>query len=514
MKLIGTFFTASLLAVPLAANAGLTNASTEDIGLYPASSFQFTDGKCTDCKISRPAQWYFEKETFAIPKKDGLPPLVWTGSSWVVNAARIAPDGKSVLIDNHATPLSLVPKLTTNLSYYNADTTAFFAKREVRLRGEVVQAADGSRSIVARTIWPTDFTVKPSVVQPLSAGETLRALVKAEDGGAKSQYATRTLWQRDQTQDWKGKTVMGLMLNGAQGDDDEAHGGHFGAVTGTYTDGSMHNWVVNNFYGINGISEKGIIAGVTPMDKYLADLNNGQSYYRPSYMLVAIMKSDKIARAYQEDMNSTFDRFYKHDFEYDHSKNNCSGISLDGFHRLGWNIPQLGNPDKIKAIPAYGYLAASKMSLQEGRKIYDYLTAESTRLFPAVAFDAMGEDMLALAQGKAGRTLTDFEKELSSEIEAIVFVRIPQIPSSRAFGLSPVASFSEYMKQAPEDRATWKIVPGLPRPFPDSLREHPAKVETEFPVPFPVALAIVGLLGIIAAIGKFVIGRLRRRKKS
>ena len=27
-----------------------------------------------------------------------------------------------------------------------------------------------------------------------------------------------------------------------------------------------------------------------PMDNYLMDLNSGQSYYRPSYMLVAVLK--------------------------------------------------------------------------------------------------------------------------------------------------------------------------------------------------------------------------------
>jgi hypothetical protein len=32
------------------------------------------------------------------------------------------------------------------------------------------------------------------------------------------------------------------------------------------------------------------------------------------------------------------------------------------------------------------------MSLAGGRKIYDYLNEEQTRLLPAVAFDAIGQD--------------------------------------------------------------------------------------------------------------------------
>ena len=54
-----------------------------------------------------------------------------------------------------------------------------------------------------------------------------------------------------------------------------------------------------------------------------------------------------------------------------------------------------------------------------------------------------------------------------------MFVRIPQIPSSRAFGTYPVASFDEYMARVPKDRKDWKIVPVDARPFPAQLRDRP-----------------------------------------
>jgi hypothetical protein len=77
--------------------------------------------------------------------------------------------------------------------------------------------------------------------------------------------------------------------------------------------------------------------------------------------------------------------------------------------------------------------------------------------------------------GAPNRSLTRFEQMLHDDVEAIVFVRIPQIPSSRAFGTYPVASFDEYMARVPTDRKDWKIVSVDPRPFPDQLRDRPVE---------------------------------------
>src|SRR5258705_11359696 len=41
-------------------------------GLYPASGFRLTDGKCTDCATIPSARWYFEDETIGVPA-GGLP---------------------------------------------------------------------------------------------------------------------------------------------------------------------------------------------------------------------------------------------------------------------------------------------------------------------------------------------------------------------------------------------------------------------------------------------------------
>ena len=140
------------------------------------------------------------------------------------------------------------------------------------------------------------------------------------------------------------------MLSGAQGDDDEAHGGHFAVATGTVgPDGGWADWTVNNFYTLDAVSEKGIVAARVPMDNYLMDLNSGQSWYRPVYVLTLVLKQDRAARRYQEAIEPVYDRFYRHEFLYHHSAANCSGISMDALRGIGWEIPRRG-PTSLSLI--------------------------------------------------------------------------------------------------------------------------------------------------------------------
>jgi len=90
-------------------------------------------------------------------------------------------------------------------------------------------------------------------------------------------------------------------------------------------------------------------------------------------------------------------------------------------------------------------------------------------------------------------------------------VRIPQVPSSRAFGSSPVFSFGEYMDRAPKDHAQWKIVPVDARPFPPELRDGQALAEHgKSPVPLPVAIMVMAV-AIAAALGVRSLYRKRKR---
>jgi len=512
------------------ATAAPINA-TEDglLGLYPATDMRLASGTCTDCPTIPQALWYFQQELIAVAKPDknvagfsktenaqedvkswsiqpseqdlnAQPSLIWLGSSEVITKAELAADAKSIKLDDGTgMPFGIVPKIPTNLSYYDNSSLKFFSQRPIRLRGETVKNPDGSSQFTARTIWPLDFNIPSNIAaQPLSTQETLQTLVRANQGGAQSSYQTRVLWSRDagENHDWKDKAVLGVMLNGAQGDDDEAHGGHFGIVTGQFeADGNWSRWLVNNFYNLDAYGEKGIVSAVTPADKYLMDLNNGQSYYRPSYMLVAVFKNQTVPQQYQAAINRVYNHFYRHDFIYQHAKANCAGISVDTLRSLGWNFPKRGNGGLLKATAAYFYVAATSGSLKNAHDIYDYITTEDTQLNPAAAFDALGEDMLNLAQHKTSRVLSPLEQTLSNDIEAVIMVHIPQIPSSRAFGQAPVYSFDEYLKRAPADHSQWKIIPTEPRPFPDALRDGLALTQ-EKPnlIPWPVAVTGAGLL--------------------
>ena len=504
----------------------------ERLGLFSGADFRTSSGKCADCPTVKQGLWYFEQDLVAVPASSATmsgyspgasaiedvrqwsfangagtggahanqPPLVWLGSPQIIGQAVLEPGGKQLRTDaGKLLDFTLTPKLATNLSYANARTSAFFAQRPLRLRGRLEQA-EGKQAFVARTIWPKDFVIDQAnlVAAPLTQPGGLASFVREADGGAASAFATRLLWERSpgQQRQWQNKPVMAIMLNGAQGDDDEAFGGHFAIATGQYgAHGEFADWTVNNFYNLDSVSEKGIIAAPVPMDNYLMDLNSGQQYYRPSYMLVAVLNKARTASAYQGGVQRVFNHFYRHDFTYRHAAANCAGISLDVFKALGWQIPERGPTSRLKAIGAYAYLSVKDGSLASGRQIYDYLTEEQIRLYPAVAFEAAGDDLLRLASASSQRTLTPFEQQLSEDIEALVLVRLPQVPSSRAMGSNPVFSFDEFMRRTPADRSKWKIVPAGARPFPVALRDGAALAPLREPgVPAPIIAILAGLV--------------------
>jgi hypothetical protein len=515
-------------AAPLAVRGALDSGR---LGLYSTEDFRLADGHCKDCPTIPQALWYFQDETIAAPKGksaefahklkaqddvrtwaathqlggDGAkPPLLWIGSPQVAEGMRLVADGTAMTgFDGQRMPYAVTPKIQSNLSYYDASSIQHFAGRPLRMRGRIEQGR-----FIARTIWPDDYALDfPHLpYQPLNAGETLQSLVREDGTKALAPLAARVLWQRDPqaTRQWAGRPALAIMLNGAQGDDDEAHGGHFAIATGAFgSRGEWGDWLVNNFYNLDSVSEKGIIAATLPMDAYMADLNSGQSWYRPSYMLVAVLRQERTAGLYQEAIGRVYNHFYRHDFLYRHATANCAGVSVETLRSLGWKIPEQGPTGRLKAAVALPYMAIKDRNLDSGYKAYDYLVEEQTDLYPFVAFAALGQDLLQrIASG--GATTTGFERMLAEDVEALIYVRIPQFPSSRAVGQAPVASIDEYMKRAPEDKAQWKIVPVAPRPFPAALKDPEAPAES----PLPSSLALYAYGGIL---GISTIGVWRRR---
>jgi hypothetical protein len=522
--------TALVLAACVArADEGPAPAATDavgiQLGLFPGSDFRQASGRCADCVTPRPALWYFQDDLVAVPRpgvpttswsagkvqedvaawsrgyRDGepvpRPALVWLGSPDVRAGVQLAEGGKAFTdATGHLTPLTLAPRLATNGSWYDDTSRAFFAGRPLRLRGVALE--DGFQ---ARVLWPEDFrllTADPT--QPLAKGETMGTLVTAARPGADDRFSVRVLWERTGARNWTSRPTLGFVLNGAQGDDDEAHGGHFAIFTGvTGPQGEWGDLLVNNFYNLDSVSEKGIVGAMVPMDGYLMDVNSGQSWYRPSDLLLLVLRDARTAARFQGAVARVYEHYYRHGFAYHHSQANCTGISMDTLRTVGWQVPRMGPEGRLKATAGFFYIAAKDRSLKDGESTFDYLSQERTRLFPRAGFEAAGDDVLKLLSGQR-RPKTDYERQLVDDVLAVVHVHVPQVPSSRAFGTWPIASLGEYGTRVPADRSKWKIVPVPPRPFPATLREVPPPPPHRSKA-IPVAGATAMALGIAAWLG-------------
>jgi hypothetical protein len=497
------------------------------IGLFQGDDLRLTTGRCSDCATVPQALWYFADETIAVPRPglaaagftpgvtawddlrrwarthalDGrleAPPLVWIGSPETVRGARLFADGRTLAADERHWSFARVPKIALNRSYYDDSSSAFFAARRLSVRGSTRAGA-----FIARTIWPEDFRLDENApLQRIDATPAaLRALVRAEPrGGAQRPFAATALWERSPgaARRWTDAPVLAVMLNGAQGDDDEAHGGHFALVTGRIgAGGAIGDWIANNFYTLDAESEKGILAAMVPLDNYLADLNSGQAWYRPSYLLVAVLKSERVACRVQAALERAYNHFYRHQLVYHHATMNCASISVDVLRVLGWNVPARGATSWPAATLGLPYFALRDRSVEKAAQTFDYLTEDQTRLFPAAAFEEIGADLLQLAAGTLARTPAPLEDALAQDLEALVYLRVPQLPSSRAWGDFAVVTAWEYRARYPSDPAKAQVIPVPPRPFPDALHDDdllpPPRRRSEVAVAVWAVLSLVGI---------------------
>jgi hypothetical protein len=513
------------------------------LGLYPARDFALVTGECRDCAAIRQALWYFRDQTIAVPltghplagfetgvhatddvrhwaaaRAPGAaidyPPLVWVAAPDVVRGARFSADGSQLVTRDDAFPFRPTAKIPLNRSYYDASSVRFFRQREMTVRG--TPTADG---FVARTFWPEDFRMGGAAPSPrsmpagVSPTEGLRSLMREEPrGGAQSPYAASTLWQKAGVpREWAGRPVLAFMVNGAQGDDDEAHGGHFALVTGrVQADGQIGDWLVNNFYSLDVESEKGILAAPVPLDNYLADLNSGQGWYRPSYMLVAVLKDERAAVLVQSALNRVYNQFWRHQLVYYHPSENCASISIDALRALGWNIPQRGPTSRTLAWIGFPFIALKELSVGKAKLAFDYLNTDQTRLMPAAALEEIFGSLLALGGGANAAGDGLLAQMLAEDLDALAFVRFPQFPSSRAFGDAPAVTTWEYRALIPNDPAMVQIVPVPPRPFPDNLRDPDL-----LPTPWRPSDYAVIVWGVLTVIGiPFVLWRLWKWRRA
>lgn len=497
------------------------------LGLYPPGNFSIVRGGQRDMGASEilpQAAWYFSSEWVAVPKP-GLPlagfsaslpieedlaawvastamaqardypPLIWLAAPEVLRSASWSADGEKIIHQGKRWNWATVPRLPLNGSWLDASSLAFFCGRPLKLRGfaEVDEAC-----FRVRSLWPEDFclpehvpdTFAPALPsQALSqdtAASRLRAWVRAlPEGGARAGFSVERLWQRSSGGSiTPGQPFIGAMLNGAQGDDDEAHGGHFALMTGQLgPGGALDDCLVYNFYTLDAESEKGIIAAPVPLDVYLGDLNAGQAWYRPSCLMLATLRDARCAWYLQSALGRVFNQFYRHQFSYQHARANCAGISVMTLRQLGWPVPEAGPESRLLALPGALLSALQEGSVARGKAVFDYLTEDRTKLYPAVAFEQLTADLWCrLVDGEnqsQARTQAQTQKNSASglidtlieDVDQLLLLRVPQFPSSRAWGSWPVTSAKEYRARIPVDPKKRKIIPVPARPFPAHLRD-------------------------------------------
>jgi hypothetical protein len=505
-------------------------------GLYPAQDFLISTGAHAGGATIRQALWYFRDETIGLPKP-GLPvasftrgvpafedvhrwasmrprdapidypPLVWVAAPSIVRHAQISADGKALVTSDGVIPCELTPKIPLNRSYFDASSVAFLSSRAVTVRGTPT-----STSFVARTFWPEDFALggRAPPVRTLPAADTpalrVRALMReAPRGGAQSPYSATTLWQRDAAlTDWTGRPILALMVNGAQGDDDEAHAGHFALVTGRIADdGNIGDWLANNYYSLDFESEKGIVAAPVPLDNYLGDLNSGQSWYRPSYLLIAVLRDVRGPALVQSALNRVYNQFYRHQLAYYHPDANCTSISIDALRALGWSIPARGPSSRLLAWLGFPFVALKERSIGKARLAFDYLYTDQTRLMPAAALEEAFTSLWGFAHGATDAGQGELASMLAHDLEALAFIRIPQRPSSRAFGDAPAVTTAEYKSRVPKDPALVQAVPVPPRPFPAEFRDPDLLPPPWHPSDYAaIAWGVLSLVGIPLLLGR------------
>ena len=280
-----------------------------------------------------------------------FPPLVWVAAPDVVSGARLSADLASLEFSAGSLRASLVPKIALNRSYFDASSAEFFRGRTIKVRGRI---ADGA--IAMRTLWPEDFRIdrappRLSLAADMSTGLALRALMRAEPRAVREApslhrpcgSATRRGTRRRQdvpcSESWstarRATTTRRTRATSRSSRDGPE-------------DGAIGDWLVNNFYALDSESEKGILAAPVPLDNYLADLNSGQGWYRPSQMLVLVLADDRAAALVQAALNRVYNQFWRHQLAYRHASMNCAGISVDVLRvaGLGYSAAWSGRTDR------------------------------------------------------------------------------------------------------------------------------------------------------------------------
>lgn len=352
----------------------------------------------------------------------------------------------------------LCAPLASNRSWVDERTLFWWQQRSLTLVGEMRDDI-----FEVRALWPEDWRIPRKLH---GTRQSLDGLIDGMDAPL-APFLAHSIWHRESplASDW----VLGLMLNGAQGDDDEAHGGHFAVVLGKWQDGDPSRWLAANFYNPDVVSEKGILPALTPLDIYLTDLNAGQQMYRPSLLFYVRLHSARVLETVWQSLQQTFEQVYDHRLHYHHARNNCTGITIDTLRGAGFNLPEKGPTARLLAPFVAAWSGLVERRFAAAKSSWEYLLTEQSRLFPVQAFRSVAGHWRALL-GRGGES--DLEHHFVQDAQSMGCIRLPQVPSTRALGRSPVDSVWAYQKRTPVKRSDWQVVPVPERPFPVHLRKQ------------------------------------------
>jgi hypothetical protein len=211
--------------------------------------------------------------------------------------------------------------------------------------------------------------------------------------------------------------------------------------------------------------------------------------------VVAVLTGPRAPELLQSALGRVYNQFWRHQLTYYHPSRNCTSISVDTLRTLGFPVARRAATPRALAALALPWLAFKERSLAKAKLACDYAVEDPTRLLPAAALEEIATSLLALAaEGRADGTLASM---VAADLDAIVYLQIPQLPSSRAWGDAPVVTLREYRARLPRDPRQYKIVPVPPRPFLDSLRDPdllpPPVAWSEICATIWAAISIVGI---------------------
>lgn len=367
----------------------------------------------------------------------------------------------------------LSPKIASNRSWFTPASQQFWQAQPLRLRGGWREDAQGNFFEV-RVVWPLTWQWQDA--QTLSVREPEEARLRRERGGAQIAFSAQCQWrQHGQTGASKDhcQHAIGFILDGAQGDDDEAHGGHFALMLGSSSRPgkpvTSTDMLVANFYNPDVTSEKGILPAFTPLDTYLCEINAGQQNYRPSCALVLTLHSGDCLWSLYQQLALQMHRLYSHHLHYDHAAMNCTGITMDALNAIGFQRGLRGPSSRLMAVLAAALTLYRERDRARATRICRYFLTEQTRLLPAQAYFACQQHLWDLLT-QADHAQTPWTAQLALDAGALYRLHFPQVPSSRAFGREPLICLRDFAGRVPKRRADWNTIPSCPREFPAHLR--------------------------------------------